>query len=74
MPRIALGAVVAAAMIAIALVGYLWLSRDASDLASQTRIVAPGLVGLEAPAGRRLLFESEAPYEPLFPLISHFET
>ena len=73
MPWIALAAAVAAAMVAIAFVSGQWTSRDSSDLASQTRMVAPGLVGLEAPEGRQLLFESEA-HEAFFPLISHFET
>jgi glutathione-S-conjugate glycine hydrolase len=73
MLTVALAAVVAAATVAIALVSDQWFSRVGSDLASQTRTVAPGLVGLEAPEGRQLLFESEA-HEAFFPLISHFET
>lgn len=73
MPRIALAATVAAAMVAIVLVTDPWFSRDSSDLASQTRTVAPGLVRLDAPEGRQLLFESEA-HEAFLPLVSHFET
>ena len=73
MSRIALVAAVVAAMLAIGFVSDHWFSRDSSDLASQTRTVAPGHVGLDAPEGRQLLFESEA-HEAFFPLISHFET
>jgi hypothetical protein len=73
MPWIALAAAIAAAIAATALVSDQRLSRVSPDLAAQTRTVAPGLVGLEAPEGRRLLFESEA-NEAFFPLISHFET
>jgi hypothetical protein len=72
-PWVALAAAIAAAIVAIALVGYLWFNRDGPDLASQTRSVAPGLVALEASEGRQLLFGSEA-HEAFFPLISHFET
>ncbi len=43
------------------------------DLAAPARIVAPGLVRLDAPEGKRLLFESEA-NAAFLPLVSYFET
>lgn len=73
MRPIALAGTLAAAVLAVVLVNDRWLVRGGSDLAAQTRIVAPGLVRFEAPAGRRLLFESEA-HKAFFPLIAHFET
>jgi len=68
-------AVLAAALLAIALVGSLAIYRDRpdSDLASPARTVPSGLVRFDAPEGRRLLFESEA-HAAFLPLISHFET
>lgn len=70
--KVGLGAVVTAAILAAALVG-LRISGRGSDLASPLRLVAPELVRLDSPEGRRLLFESEA-HAPFFSLISHFET
>jgi hypothetical protein len=72
MPRIALAATLASATLAFVLVDDHWFS-DTAELASQTRIAAPGLVRFEAPEGRRLLLESEA-HEAFFPLIAQFET
>jgi hypothetical protein len=73
MPRIALAAALAAATLAFVLVDDHWFSRGGVELASQTRIAAPGLVRFEAPEGRQLLLESEA-HEAFFPLIAQFET
>ena len=73
MPRIALAATLAAATLAFVLVDDHWFSRDSPELASQSRIAAPGLVRFEAPEGRQLLMESEA-NEAFFPLIAQFET
>jgi hypothetical protein len=73
MPRIALAAALAAATLTFVLVDDHWFSRGGVELASQTRIAAPGLVRFEAPEGRQLLLESEA-HEAFFPLIAQFET
>jgi hypothetical protein len=73
MPWIALAATLAAATLAFVVVDDHWFSRNGVDLASQTRIAAPGLLRFEAPEGRRLLLESEA-HEAFFPLIAQFET
>ena len=78
MPRIALAATLASATLASATLAFVlvddhWFGRGTAELASQTRIAAPGLVRFEAPDGRRLLLESEA-HEAFFPLIAQFET
>jgi hypothetical protein len=75
-PKLGRGAVVAVALAIAGLVGSaiaITRSGPDPDLASPTRTVAPGLVRLEAPEGRRLLFESEA-HAAFLPLVSHFET
>ena len=74
--KVGRGAVVAATLAIAALAGsVIAISRDGADpdLAAPARSVAPGLIGLDAPEGRRLLFESEA-HAAFLPLISHFET
>ena len=78
MPRIALAATLtaatlAAATLALILVDDQRFGRGGVELASQTRMAAPGLVRFEAPEGRQLLLESEA-HEAFFPLIAQFET
>ncbi len=67
--------VVLTGILAATLAGSAVITRGGpgSDLGPPTRTVAPGLVGLDAPAGQRLLFESEA-RAAFLPLISHFET
>lgn len=66
-------AMLAAAIVALTLVGSAYISRDESGLESPARALAPGLVKLDAPDGTRLLFDSEA-HAAFLPIISHFET
>lgn len=66
-------AIPAAAIVAIALVGSAYVSRDESGLESPARTLAPGLVRLDAPEVRGLLFDSEA-HAAFLPLISNFAT
>jgi hypothetical protein len=79
--RIGRGTAIAAALSLAVLGGSVIASRTfvsggagpELDLAPPARALAPGLVRLDAPKGRELLFESEA-HAAFLPLITHFET
>ena len=75
-PKVGREFAAAAAILSAVLAGSVFIfSRDETDpdLAPPARSAGPGLIGLDAPEGARLLFESEA-HAAFLPLISHFVT